>query len=107
MNARANGPRMMCRDALLPREHMDKVRPGTGRETGLGHVRSDLALYDVGGIRHDVVLLNIQTPATINCQHLTGDIWCIEAKIGHGRSNIFGFTRTTHYRFVQDFLLVL
>ena len=28
---------MMCRDALLSREHMEKVKPGTGRETGLGH----------------------------------------------------------------------
>ena len=48
---------MRCRDALLSREHTEKVRQGetgnrsrewpgpagTGRETGLGHVRSDLS----------------------------------------------------------------
>ena len=62
---------MRCRDALLSREHRD--------------VRSDLARYDEGGVgfRYDVVLLNIQTTATINCQHLARDIGCVEAKIGH------------------------
>ena len=112
---------MRCRDALLSREHMEKVRegetgnrsrnwpgpPGTGREIGLGHVRSDLARHDVCRVWNDVVLLNIQTPPTINRQHLTSDIGRIEAKIGHRRSNIFRLASTTHYRFVQDFLLVL
>jgi hypothetical protein len=26
----------------IAKEHMEKVRPGTGRETGLGHVRCDV-----------------------------------------------------------------
>ena len=38
-----NGPRVRCRDAPLSREHMEKVRPGNGREAGLGQVRSDLS----------------------------------------------------------------
>ena len=55
---------------------MEKVRPGTGRETGLGHVRSDQA-------RYDVVFLNIQTPATVNRQHLSCYVGRIQTKISN------------------------
>ena len=34
-------PAFLRMDALMSREHMDKVRPRTGREGALGYVRSD------------------------------------------------------------------